>query len=170
MEKRSTDAHAENIDEHFDAILEVTNGIPFSTKRSEWDKMSRISSENLIEVVATAKMARQTANVAKVTAYKAATQVKRNRRGKQHVIAIERANAANAHADRAEAEAQLAEVKYAIAEQEDNNFHLIYERLCKKQKAAFTAAKVAAKRLVQRARCKTVLTTAAKVAKQKQQQ
>ena len=73
MEKRSTDAHAENIDEHFDAILEVTNGMPFSTKRSEWDKMSRVSSENLIEAAATAKMARQTANVAKVTTYKAET-------------------------------------------------------------------------------------------------
>ena len=86
------------------------------------------------------------------------------------MIAIERANEANAHADRAETEAQLAEAKHAIAEQEDNDFHLIYERLCKKQKAAFTAAEVAAKRLVQRVRCKTMLTTVAKLAKQKQQQ
>ena len=70
MEKRTTNAHAENIDKNFDAILEVTNGMPFSTKRSEWDKMSRISSENLIDVAVTAKMARQTANVAKVTAYR----------------------------------------------------------------------------------------------------
>ena len=42
--------------------------------------------------------------------------------------------------------------------------------MCKKQKAAFVAAEEAAKRLVLHARCKTVLTTAAKVAKQKQQQ
>ena len=87
---------------------------------------------------------------------------------KQHVIALERANKASAHGDRAKAEAQLAEAMHLIAEQEDTNVHLIYERLCKKQKAAFIAAEVAAKRLVQRARYKAVLTTAAKVAKQKQ--
>ena len=86
------------------------------------------------------------------------------------MMALERANEASAHTDKTEAEAQLAEARYSIAEQEDNNVHLIYERLCKKQKVAFIAAEVAAKRLVQRARCKTVLTTAAKVAKQKQQQ
>ena len=130
MEKQIDDA--KNIDENFDTILEMTSGMPFSTKRSEWDKMSRISSENLIEVGATAKMARQKANVAKVTAYKAATQVKRNRRGKQHVTVIEHANEANAHTDRIKAEAHLAEAKHVIAEQGDNDFHLIYERLCEK--------------------------------------
>ena len=70
MEKQIDDA--ENIDKNYDAIREVTNGMPFSTKRSETDKMSRIASENLMEVAATAKMARQMANVVKVTACKAA--------------------------------------------------------------------------------------------------
>ena len=41
-----------------------------------------------------------------------------NRRGKQYVIALERANEASAHVDRAEAEAQLAEARHLIAEQE----------------------------------------------------
>ena len=166
MEKRIDDA--ENIDRNHNAIREVTNGVPVSAKRSEWDKMSNISPGNLIEVAAIAKRTRQTANVAKVTACKAAKKVKFNRRGKQHVIALERANKASAHGDRAKAEAQLAEAMHLIAEQEDTNVHLIYERLCKKQKAAFIAAEVAAKRLVQRAMCKTMLTTASKVAKQKQ--
>ena len=157
MEKQIDDA--ENIGENYDVIRDVTNGMPFSTKRSEWDKMSKISSENLIEVAAIAKRARQTANIAKGTACKAAKKVK-----------FKRANEASAHADRAEAEAHLAEARHLVAEQEDNDVHLIYERLCKKQKTAFIAAEVAAKRLVQRARCKTVLTTAAKVAKQKQRQ
>ena len=109
---------AENIDENYDAIREVTNEMLFSTNRSEWDKMSKISSENLIEVAAIAKMARQTAKVAKVTVCKAAKKVKFNRRGKQYVIALERANEASAHVDRAEAEAQLAEARHLIAEQE----------------------------------------------------
>ena len=37
MEKRID--NAENIDENHNAIREMTDGIPFSTKRSEWDKM-----------------------------------------------------------------------------------------------------------------------------------
>ena len=65
MENRIDDA--ENIDENYDTIREVTNGMPFSTNRSEWDKKSKISSENLIEMAAIAKLARQTINVAKVT-------------------------------------------------------------------------------------------------------
>ena len=159
MGKQNNDA--ENIDENHDAIREVTNGMPFSAKQSEWDKMSKISSRNLIEVAAIAKRAMKTANIAKVTACKPAKKIKFNRRGKQHVIALECANEASAHADRAEAESQLAEARHSIAEQEDNDVHLIHKRLFKKQKAAFIAAKVAAKMLVQRARCKTVLTTAA---------
>ena len=46
--------------------------MPFSAKQSAWDKMSEISCGNLKEVAAIAKMARHTANVAKVTAYRAA--------------------------------------------------------------------------------------------------
>ena len=46
--------------------------MPFFAKRLSWDKRSEISCENLKEVAAIAKMARHTANVAKVTAYRAA--------------------------------------------------------------------------------------------------
>ena len=103
-------------------------------KRSAWDTMSKISYENLKEVDAIAKMTRQTANVVRVTAYRATKKVKFNRRGKQHVIALERANKASAYADRAETEAQLADVRRLTAEQEDDDVQMINTSACAKSK------------------------------------
>ena len=81
MGKQNNDA--ENIDENHDAIREVTNGMPFSAKQSEWDKKCKISYEDLRKVAATAKKVRQTANVARAMANRAADEVKFKRRGKE---------------------------------------------------------------------------------------
>ena len=49
MEKWITDANAENINKNQNAIREVTTGMPFSAKQSEWDTKCKISYEDLRE-------------------------------------------------------------------------------------------------------------------------
>ena len=66
------------------------------------------SDENFKQVAAIAKKARQTANVARAMAYRAANKVQFKSRGKQRESALELANEAKAEADRAEAKAQKA--------------------------------------------------------------
>ena len=158
-----------DITDVFEIIRDLTMKTKFSRERAgEWDKMVDTSDENFKQVAAIAKKARQTANVARAMAYRAANKV--SRRGKQRESALELANEAKAEADRAEAKAQKAETDCTIAEQKDNDVQVRYERLYETQAAAFLTAEVARQRLVQRAIRKTVLTAAAGVAKQKQKQ
>ena len=56
-----------------------------------------------------------------------------------------RANEASFVADKAKTNAPQAEDRHVIAEQENNDIQITYERLCKKQKAAFVAAGETAK-------------------------
>ena len=124
-------------------------------------------------MAAIAKKARQTANVARAMANRAADEVKFKRRGNQRELArlaLIRANEAAAVAEYAETKARQAGKKHTIAGQTQYGVQVRHDRLCKTQAAALLAAEVARRRLVHRAMCKRVLTAAVNVAKQKQQQ
>ena len=127
MEKRITDAG--DISENYDVILKATKGIPFSAKRSAWDKISKTFYEDLKKTAVTAKKAKQTANVARSMANRAADEVKFKRRGKQRELArlaLLRANKAGFVANKAETKARQAENRHAIAEQEDSDVQMTY--------------------------------------------
>ena len=91
--------------------------MPFSAKRSAWNKISEISYEDLKKLAVIARKARQTASVARAMANRAEDEFEFKRRGKQRELArlLMRVNEASFVADKAETKARQAEDRHVIA-------------------------------------------------------